>query len=185
MGRGKVEIKRIENTNSRQVTFSKRRHGLFKKANELAILCDAEVGVIVFSNNGKQYEFASNSMEHTLARYNGAPESIENGAAALEVNAFRVEIAMLRQLQRRLMGEELKGLNFKELQHLEHQLSEAILAVKDRKEQELMQKLKKSLLQAEKVMLENEALREQIDELKRSSALKKNSVGDPDSDACA
>ncbi|XP_059291837.1 agamous-like MADS-box protein AGL15 [Lycium ferocissimum] len=175
MGRGKVEIKRIENTNSRQVTFSKRRHGLFKKANELAILCDAEVGVIVFSNNGKQYEFSSNSMEHTLARYNRAPESIENGAAAvLEVNAFRVEIAMLRQLQRRLMGEELEGLNFKELQHLEHQMTEAILAVKDRKEQELMQKLEKSLLQVEKVRLENEALREQIDELKRSSALKMN-----------
>ncbi|TXG55895.1 hypothetical protein EZV62_017208 [Acer yangbiense] len=42
MGRGKIEIKRIENANSRQVTFSKRRAGLLKKAQELAILCDAE-----------------------------------------------------------------------------------------------------------------------------------------------
>ncbi|URD73437.1 MADS-box transcription factor [Musa troglodytarum] len=43
MGRGKIEIKRIENPTNRQVTFSKRRGGLLKKANELAILCDAQL----------------------------------------------------------------------------------------------------------------------------------------------
>lgn len=59
MGRGKIEIKRIENSNSRQVTFSKRRTGLLKKAQELAILCDAEVAVIIFSNTGKLFEFSS------------------------------------------------------------------------------------------------------------------------------
>ena len=59
MGRGKIEIKKIENANSRQVTFSKRRTGLLKKAQELAILCDAEVAVIIFSNTGKLFEFSS------------------------------------------------------------------------------------------------------------------------------
>lgn len=59
MGRGKIVIKRIDNSSSRQVTFSKRRKGLIKKAKELAILCDAEVGVMIFSSNGKLYEFAS------------------------------------------------------------------------------------------------------------------------------
>jgi len=59
MGRGKIEIKRIENLNSRQVTFSKRRNGLLKKARELSVLCDAEVAVIVFSSTGKLYEFSS------------------------------------------------------------------------------------------------------------------------------
>lgn len=59
MGRGKIEIKKIENVNSRQVTFSKRRGGLLKKAKELAVLCDAQVGVIIFSGTGKLYEFAS------------------------------------------------------------------------------------------------------------------------------
>lgn len=58
-GRGCIEIKKIENVSSRQVTFSKRRAGLLKKAKELAILCDAEVGVIIFSSTGKLYEFAS------------------------------------------------------------------------------------------------------------------------------
>lgn len=59
MGRGKISIKRIDNTSSRQVTFSKRRKGLLKKAKELAILCDAEVGLVVFSSTGRLYEFAS------------------------------------------------------------------------------------------------------------------------------
>jgi len=59
MVRGKTELKRIENATSRQVTFSKRRNGLLKKAFELSVLCDAEVGLIVFSPRGKLYEFAS------------------------------------------------------------------------------------------------------------------------------
>ncbi|MBA0707603.1 hypothetical protein Golax_019633, partial [Gossypium laxum] len=70
MGRGKIEIKKIENLNSRQVTFSKRRNGLLKKARELCILCDAEVGVIIFSTTGKLYQWSSTSMEDTLLRYN-------------------------------------------------------------------------------------------------------------------
>lgn len=59
MGRGKIAIRRIDNSTSRQVTFSKRRNGLLKKAKELAILCDAEVGVIIFSSTNKLYEFSS------------------------------------------------------------------------------------------------------------------------------
>lgn len=58
MGRGKVESKKIEKTSNRLVTFSKRRQGLIKKANELAILCDVDVGAIVYSHNGKLYEYA-------------------------------------------------------------------------------------------------------------------------------
>ncbi|KAL1564593.1 Agamous-like MADS-box protein agl16, variant 2 [Salvia divinorum] len=59
MGRGKIAIRRIDNSTSRQVTFSKRRSGLLKKAKELSILCDAEVGLIVFSSTEKLYDFAS------------------------------------------------------------------------------------------------------------------------------
>nr|XP_012463561.1 unnamed protein product [Gossypium raimondii] len=59
MGRGKIEIKKIEKSSSRQVTFSKRRNGLLKKAKELAILCDAELGLIIFSSTSKLHHFAS------------------------------------------------------------------------------------------------------------------------------
>ncbi|KAK3403804.1 hypothetical protein EUGRSUZ_K00190 [Eucalyptus grandis] len=61
MVRGKVQMRRIENTTSRQVTFSKRRTGLLKKAHELSVLCDAEVAVIIFSQKGRLHEFSSNS----------------------------------------------------------------------------------------------------------------------------
>lgn len=60
LGRGKIEIKRIENTTNRQVTFCKRRNGLLKKAYELSVLCDAEVALIVFSSRGRLYEYANN-----------------------------------------------------------------------------------------------------------------------------
>ena len=59
MVRGKTQMKRIENATSRQVTFSKRRNGLLKKAFELSVLCDAEVSLIIFSPKAKLYEFAS------------------------------------------------------------------------------------------------------------------------------
>ncbi|KAF8642709.1 hypothetical protein HU200_067086 [Digitaria exilis] len=59
MGRGKIEIKRIENSTNRQVTFSKRRNGILKKAREISVLCDAEVGVVIFSSAGKLYDFCS------------------------------------------------------------------------------------------------------------------------------
>ncbi|KAH1199636.1 MADS-box protein SOC1 [Glycine max] len=69
MVRGKTQMRRIENATSRQVTFSKRRNGLLKKAFELSVLCDAEVALIIFSPRGKLYEFASSSMQDTIERY--------------------------------------------------------------------------------------------------------------------
>ncbi|KVI02872.1 Transcription factor, MADS-box [Cynara cardunculus var. scolymus] len=61
MGRGKIEIKKIENNTNRQVTYSKRRNGIFKKAHELTVLCDAKISLIMFSNTGKFHEYISPS----------------------------------------------------------------------------------------------------------------------------
>ncbi|KAG1366752.1 MADS3 [Cocos nucifera] len=61
MGRGRVQLKRIENEINRQVTFSKRRSGLLKKAHEISVLCDADVAVIIFSTKGKLYEYSTDS----------------------------------------------------------------------------------------------------------------------------
>jgi hypothetical protein len=58
MGSRDTEIEKTGNLIRRQVAFSERRKSLFKKAKELSILCDAEVGVIVFSSTGKLYEFS-------------------------------------------------------------------------------------------------------------------------------
>jgi hypothetical protein len=59
MTRRKIETKKIENTTARQVTFSKRRRGLFKKALELSTLCDAQLALVVFSATGKVFDFSS------------------------------------------------------------------------------------------------------------------------------
>ncbi|KNA15437.1 hypothetical protein SOVF_098330 isoform B [Spinacia oleracea] len=67
MGRRKIEMKRIEDKSSRQVTFSKRRSGLIKKARELSILCDVDVAVLVFSHRGRLYEFVSGASSSSSA----------------------------------------------------------------------------------------------------------------------
>jgi len=60
MGRVKLPIKKIENTTNRQVTFSKRRNGLIKKAYELSVLCDVDVALIMFSPSGRATFFSGN-----------------------------------------------------------------------------------------------------------------------------
>lgn len=70
MGRQKIDIKKIENQEARrQVCFSKRRTGLFKKASDLSILCGAEISIIVFSPAGKAFSFGHPSVESVLNRY--------------------------------------------------------------------------------------------------------------------
>ncbi|KAG2632731.1 agamous-like MADS-box protein AGL29 [Panicum virgatum] len=68
-GRQKIEIKRIENEEARQVCFSKRRQGLFKKASELSILCGAMVGAIVFSPAGRSFSFGHPSIDEIISRF--------------------------------------------------------------------------------------------------------------------
>ncbi|XP_010067793.2 agamous-like MADS-box protein AGL15 [Eucalyptus grandis] len=205
MGRGKIEIKRIENANSRQVTFSKRRSGLLKKAQELSILCDAEVAVIIFSNTGKLYEFSSSGMKQILSRYNRCQDSPESTVVEYKpesmkeddkvVDTLKDEIAELQMRQLRLLGKDLNGLSIKELQHLEQQLSGALSSVKEKKEQWLLEQLERSRLQEQRAMLENETLRRQVEELrgflpsthqleynpeKRRKALNNSGSGSPD-----
>ncbi|XP_019094197.1 PREDICTED: protein MADS AFFECTING FLOWERING 5-like isoform X2 [Camelina sativa] len=69
MGRRKVEIKRIEDKISRQVTFCKRRNGLLEKARQLSILCESSVALVIVSSTGKLYSFSSGeSMAKILSR---------------------------------------------------------------------------------------------------------------------
>ncbi|KAF3672414.1 putative transcription factor-like [Capsicum annuum] len=56
-GRQKIPMKKIENREARFATFSKRREGLYKKASELAIECDVDIGIIMLSPTGKPHSF--------------------------------------------------------------------------------------------------------------------------------
>ncbi|KAH8959621.1 hypothetical protein BDL97_06G086700 [Sphagnum fallax] len=73
MGRVKLEIKKIENPTNRQVTYSKRRSGLIKKAYELSVLCDIDVGLIMFSPSGKLTQYCNCSIEDVIARFANLP----------------------------------------------------------------------------------------------------------------
>ena len=52
-----------------QVTFTKRKFGLMKKAYELSVLCDCEIALIIFTTNNKLYQYASSDMDKVLLKY--------------------------------------------------------------------------------------------------------------------
>nr|BAK09620.1 MADS-box transcription factor [Cyclamen persicum] len=153
MGRGRVELKRIENKINRQVTFAKRRNGLLKKAYELSVLCDTEVALIIFSNRGKLYEFCSNpSILKTLERYQkcnyGAPEpNMSTREALQELNSqqeylkLKARYEALQRTQRNLLGEDLGPLNSKELESLERQLDMSLKQIRSTRTQYMLDQL--------------------------------------------
>ncbi|KAK8916539.1 MADS-box transcription factor 16 [Platanthera zijinensis] len=139
MGRGKIEIKKIENLTNRQVTYSKRRVGIMKKAKEIAVLCDAQVSLIMFSSTGKLAEYCSptTDVKGTYERYqaitgidlwNAQYERMQNTLKHLmEINQN------LRREIRQRNGKELEGLDIKELRGLEQTLDESLRIVRHRK----------------------------------------------------
>ncbi|PPD80085.1 hypothetical protein GOBAR_DD22962 [Gossypium barbadense] len=153
MGRGKVELKRIENKINRQVTFAKRRNGLLKKAYELSILCDAEVALIIFSNRGKLYEFSSsNSIADILERYNRCTYgALEPGQTEIETQTFSG-------------GKNLGDLGSKELEQLEHQLDLSLKKIRSLKMEHMVEQLSKLERKEEMLLETNRNLRRKLDE---------------------
>ncbi|KAM3264373.1 Agamous-like MADS-box protein AGL6 [Capsicum annuum] len=148
MGRGRVELKRIENKINRQVTFSKRRNGLLKKAYELSVLCDAEVALIIFSGRGKLYEFGNAGITKTLERYQRCCINPQDNCGERETQSWYQEVSKLKakfealqRTQRHLLGEDLGTLSVKELQNLEKQLEGALAQARQRKTQIMMEQM--------------------------------------------
>ncbi|XP_016342967.1 myocyte-specific enhancer factor 2C-like [Sinocyclocheilus anshuiensis] len=69
MGRKKIQIARIMDERNRQVTFTKRKFGLMKKAYELSVLCDCEIALIIFNSTNKLFQYASTDMDKVLLKY--------------------------------------------------------------------------------------------------------------------
>ncbi|XP_057519088.1 agamous-like MADS-box protein AGL65 isoform X2 [Amaranthus tricolor] len=71
MGRVKLKIMRLESSSNRQVTYSKRRTGIIKKAKELAILCDIDIVLLMFSTTGKPTLFLGerSNLEQIITKY--------------------------------------------------------------------------------------------------------------------
>ncbi|XP_028761914.1 truncated transcription factor CAULIFLOWER A-like [Neltuma alba] len=181
MGRGRVQLKRIENKINRQVTFSKRRNGLFKKAHEISVLCDAEVALIVFSHKGKLFEYATDScMEKILERHEryayaerqlaGANDSESQENWTIEYSRLKARIDLLQRNHRHYMGYDLSSLSLKELHSLEQQLDTSIKQIRTRKNQ-LMNESIAELQKKEKVIQEqNSMLAKKIKEKEKAAA---------------
>ncbi|XP_066310510.1 MADS-box transcription factor 21-like [Miscanthus floridulus] len=178
MGRGKIEIKRIENTTSRQVTFCKRRNGLLKKAYELSILCDAEIALVIFSSRGRLYEYSSNSVRSTIERYKKASAITSGTAPVIDVNSlqyFQQEAGKLRQqiqtLQNsnsHLMGESIGNMTAKELKGLESRLERGVGRIRSKKNELLLAEIEYMQKREADLHSENMFLRAKVAEAEQA-----------------
>lgn len=184
MAREKVQIKKIDNATARRVTFSKRRRGLFKKAEELSVLCDADVAVILFSSNDKLFHYSSSSMKEVLERRSLHSKNLEKlNQPSLELQLVEdtnyanlsKEVAERTLQLRRLRGEELQGLSIEELHQLEKSLEAGLSRVVAKKGEVIMNEINHLQEKEVKLMEENDKLRQEL--LKISSA-QKPAVGD-------
>nr|QPF20772.1 MADS-box family protein [Chrysanthemum x morifolium] len=175
MGRKKLEMKRIEDKSSRQVTFSKRRTGLMKKARHLSVLCDVDIAVIVFSALGKLYEScsgsSSNSVEHMLSRYERSiteeGERTNNGAGGqLEVlsqcTKFRTCKELLQAVDRLVEENNSEGLSVTDMTELELELDAALVQTRLRKTQLMMEYMSSLQEEEKKLTADKEELDKQV-----------------------
>uniref|UniRef100_A0AAQ5YVG1 MADS-box domain-containing protein n=1 Tax=Amphiprion ocellaris TaxID=80972 RepID=A0AAQ5YVG1_AMPOC len=78
MGRKKIQISRILDQRNRQVTFTKRKFGLMKKAYELSVLCDCEIALIIFNSTNRLFQYASTDVDKVLLKYTEYSEPHES-----------------------------------------------------------------------------------------------------------
>ncbi|PIN10214.1 MADS box transcription factor [Handroanthus impetiginosus] len=171
MAREKIQIKKIDNVNARQVTFSKRRRGLIKKAEELSVLCDADVGLIIFSSTGKLFEYASSSMKEILERHilhSKHIDKLEQPSLELQLvedinhSKLSKEVAQRSHQLRRMRGEELHGLGIEELQDLEKSLEVGLTRVIEKKGEKIIKEINQLQEKGMQLVEENEQLRQQV-----------------------
>ncbi|KAI3900724.1 hypothetical protein MKW92_034195 [Papaver armeniacum] len=148
--RRRVQLKRIENKIDRQVTFSKRKPGLIKKANEICLIMDAIL---------ERYERQCCVAEKLVAT---DQELLRNWSS--EYTSVKAKVEVLQRNQRHMMGEDLESFSVKELQNLEHQLDTSLKNIKSRKNQLLYESISE-LQRKEKALKEqNTVLGEKIKE---------------------
>ncbi|XP_010527982.1 PREDICTED: agamous-like MADS-box protein AGL3 [Tarenaya hassleriana] len=174
MGRGKVELKRIENKINRQVTFAKRRNGLLKKAYELSVLCDAEIALIIFSNRGKLYEYCSSpdGMANTLERYRQCRyETMDPNQSAKELQEkyqdflkLRSRVEALQHSQRHLLGEGVGELGLDDLEQLELQVDMSLKQIRSTKTKFMLEQISELKRKEEMLMETNKGLRIKLEE---------------------
>ncbi|GMH00250.1 hypothetical protein Nepgr_002089 [Nepenthes gracilis] len=170
MAREKIKIKKIDNITARQVTFSKRRRGLFKKAEELSILCDAEVALIIFSSTGKLFEYSSSNMKNIISRYHiqsnnhGRREepSLELQLEYSSHARLSEEVADRSLELRHMKGEDIEGLDMEELCKIEKMLETGLTRVIETKGKKIMNEIAALQKKGIELMEENQKLKQKM-----------------------
>lgn len=145
-GRRKVTMAKMENEANLQVTFSKRRNGLFKKASEISTRCGAESALVVFSPGGKPFSFGHPNVERVISRFldeddhNSPPTTdelialenerhmIANANAELNQVVDQMDMAKnqakeLEQIEKRLGKiKQMKDLNYHQLDEMKREV---------------------------------------------------------------
>ncbi|KAL7111583.1 hypothetical protein ACP275_05G098400 [Erythranthe tilingii] len=176
MVRGKTEMKRIENATSRQVTFSKRRSGILKKAFELSVLCDAQVALIIFSPTGKLYQFSSSSaISDTIERYQKSTKTpITESSTMIKENIQQLKdetaclckkIELLEDYKRKLLGESLGSCSMDELEEVQIQLELSLDKIRGKKNVLFKEQIDRLKEQEKYLRKENTELRKQCEML--------------------
>ncbi|XP_013621272.1 PREDICTED: agamous-like MADS-box protein AGL62 [Brassica oleracea var. oleracea] len=120
-GRQKIKMVKIEKENNLQVTFSKRKDGLFKKANELCTLCDARVAIILFSPSGKMYSFGHTTVETIIHQFESNDHPLNNPQPNMQLGEIHQNSTVrglnnrLTEVMNNLESEQKKGEELKKL----------------------------------------------------------------------
>ncbi|XP_051143559.1 MADS-box transcription factor 6-like [Andrographis paniculata] len=184
MGRGKVVLERIENKVNRQVTFGKRKNGMMKKAQELSVLCDAEVALIIFSSQGKLFDFGTVGTRRTVERYIQL-KSGANGSSAAEqgnqsiyhvVNKLKTKYHSLHLSQRHLLGEDLEGLGLKKLLSLEKQVEATLSKARKWKTRKMLEKMETLRKMGTELEEENKQLKSKLEKETKAALAEDSAV---------
>ncbi|KAL0351808.1 UNVERIFIED_CONTAM: Floral homeotic protein DEFICIENS [Sesamum calycinum] len=139
MARGKIQIKKIENQTNRQVTYSKRRNGLFKKAHELTVLCDARVSIIMISSTQKLHEYISPSTS-TKQVFDQYQKAVGVDLWSSHYEKMQEHLKKLKDVNRNLrreirqrMGESLNDLGYDQMVNLIEDMDSSLRLIRERK----------------------------------------------------
>ncbi|GFQ03496.1 floral homeotic protein deficiens [Phtheirospermum japonicum] len=139
MARGKIQIKKIENQTNRQVTYSKRRNGLFKKAHELTVLCDAKVSILMISSTQKLHEYISPAIT-TKQLFDQYQKAVGVDLWICQYEKMQEHLKKLKEVNRNLrreirqrIGESLNDLGYDQIVNLIEDTENSLSLIREKK----------------------------------------------------
>ncbi|KAL4301903.1 hypothetical protein GQ457_10G018790 [Hibiscus cannabinus] len=133
---------------------------LLNKTHELSLLCDAQIGLIIFSSTAKLCQYCTQPyrIEHIIERYQKVtgtriPEHDDREQLFNELAVLRNKTGRLQLSMKRYTGDDTSSIPYEELDQLEQELERSVIKVRQRKN-ELMQQQLDNLGRKERILEE-------------------------------